>query len=278
MASQVTGIVIREIDFGDSNKILVLLTAEKGKISVFANGVKKYKSQNMNSTQLFCYSQMIIYESKDKYWLKESALIENFYDIRLDLEKLALSQYFLDIVNDVCVENESGVDDDSEIMLKLLLNSLYMVLKKEKPFMLIKGVFELCTAAYIGFLPDLICCSDCGAYESDLMYFNVMDAHLICDECFKRYSLPENHGDENEKIYDSYNTALIIKLIYPPVLKSMRHIIYGKPSRIFAFKLSDDMLVSFGDICESYLLNHIERGFKTLRFYKDIIGNGGKDK
>lgn len=260
MLINVTGLVIREISIGESDKILVLLTPEMGKLTVYANGVKKYKNPNMNSAQLMGYSEYTLYKHGEKYWVREAFSVENFYDIRLDLERFALALYILDVVNDVCVENES-----EETMLKLTLNTLYMLVKNNKGLNHIKGVFELSTAVNIGFMPDLLCCSECKAYESDYMYFNIMSASLKCEKCFLNFNENNENSDEGSSL---------VKQLPLPVVKAMRHIIYGSPSKIYAFKLSGELYFNFNGVCESYLLHHIERGFKTLDFYKEVKDQG----
>ena len=265
MVAEVTGLVIREIPLKESDKMLTVLTAESGKMTIYANGVRKYKNPNMNSAQLLGYSEFILNKRGEKYWLKESALIESFYDIRLDLNKSALAQYFMDIVCDVCLEDES-----EETMLRLTLNTLFMLIKGNRSDTHVKAVYELRTAVNLGFLPDLIYCAKCGKYETEYMYFNVMNAVLLCENCIDENSAVLNTEDMESFVLDKEGTSMIIKQLPLAVVKAMRHVVYSDPNRIFSFKLSDDLYGIFGDVCESYLLNHIERGFKTLDFYKQL--------
>ena len=54
MDERVKGIVLRARDYKESDKILTLLTFEKGKISVKARGAKKAKSKLKAFCQPFC--------------------------------------------------------------------------------------------------------------------------------------------------------------------------------------------------------------------------------
>ena len=58
----VKGLVLSETAVGDYDKFMTVLTAEKGKISVFGNGVKRLKSPNFVGTQLYSYSEFILSE------------------------------------------------------------------------------------------------------------------------------------------------------------------------------------------------------------------------
>lgn len=266
MLFAIKGLVIRESVYAESDKILTLLTAESGKISIHAYGARKYRNPHLNSAQLFCFSEFILDKKGDRYWLKESLVIESFYDIRLNLYKTAIAQYIMDIVNDVCVEN-----NPEEVMLRLTLNALHMLINGKSSDTHVKAVYELRAAFNIGFMPDLVYCNDCGTYETKFMYFNIMDATLFCENCFKKYSDNYNFEDENEPEINIDEATVIIKQLPIDVVRAMRHIVYSNPQRIFSFVLSEDLYPVFADVCETYLLNHIERGFKTLEFYKNLL-------
>lgn len=48
---------------------------------------------------------------------------------------------------------------------------------------MVKAVFELRTMSECGFMPQLACCRDCGAYEGDTFYLDVQEGHLLCADC-----------------------------------------------------------------------------------------------
>ncbi len=41
--------------------------------------------------------------------------------------------------------------------------------------------------AIAGYMPDLVACADCAAYESDVMYFLPDSGILRCKDCFAGY-------------------------------------------------------------------------------------------
>ena len=154
------GLVIRETAVGESDKILTLLTPELGKISVYCKGVRSIKSHRMAATQLFCYDELTLISRGDKYTLGEACLIENFFDIRADISKFALAQYFADLLCEVSTENENQSE-----LLSLALNTFHILLS-DNPLILIKSVFELRVLCVIGLTPDLSACDGCGKTES----------------------------------------------------------------------------------------------------------------
>ncbi len=250
-------LVIRESDYGENDKLLTLLTAEKGRVTVLFKGGKSLKNKNSASSQLLSYSEFTVKERGGFYTLSEAALIRQFFELRSSLPRFALSQYVAEICGEVSVENENG-----EETLSLALNTLHMLCGDDVDTDFIKAVFELRCMALNGFCPDLSACPLCGRTESEIFYLDVMNGVLRCGECFG--------GETDIEMRKSEGQALVILPISPSVLSAMRYVIGSGSKRIFAFKLEGEALESFARVCERYIVNHLERGFKTLDFYKNI--------
>ena len=107
--------------------------------------------------------------------------------------------------------------------------------------------------ADIGYMPDIIMCRGCGAFEPEELYFRIDGGGFLCSDCYD--------GDVQE---GSYKIQL-------PVLHSIRHIVLTDFDRLFNFRVSDGTLAVLSEITEKYLLFHLERNFKTLDFYKSLL-------
>jgi len=70
------------------------------------------------------------------YTVNSCDVIESFYDIRNDLERLTYAAHMMDIVNDVILENQPA-----SRLLQLFLNSLYMLSKTDRSPLQIVRVF-----------------------------------------------------------------------------------------------------------------------------------------
>ena len=55
-------------------------------------------------------------------------------------------------------------------------------------------------------------------------------------------------------------------------LAGARHVTYGDPKRLFSFFAEGESLRQLGDMAEAYLHTQLERGFRTLDFYKQMRG------
>jgi len=250
-------LVIREADYGENDKLLTLLTAERGRLTVCVKGGKSLKNKNLASSQLLCYSEFTVKERKGFYTLSEAALIEQFFGLRGDLDRFAAAQYIADVAGEVCVEN----NDEGE-MLRLTLNTLYMLSETDRDVDFVKAVFELRTAALSGFCPDLTACGLCEGTEGEPMYLDVMNGSLRCGECFG------TEADTDSRIGAA--TATVILPLSPSVLHGMRYVIGAPAKRVFSFTLPEEAQADFCRVCEKYFVNQLERSFRTLEFYHNI--------
>ena len=102
-----TGVVIREKDSGENDKIITVLTKEHGKVTALARGIKKLGSKNNSGCQLFAYSEYDFSEKNGSITVKRAVLKDVFFGIRHDIERLALACYFADIINGITYENNT---------------------------------------------------------------------------------------------------------------------------------------------------------------------------
>lgn len=250
-------LVIRETDYGENDKLITLLTAEKGRMTVCVKGGKSLKNKNLASSQLLCYSEFTVKGRGGFYTLSEAALIEQFFGLRADLDRFAAAQYIADVAGEVCVEN----NDEGE-MLRLTLNTLYMLAETDRDVDFIKAVFELRAAALSGFCPDLTACGLCDKIEGETMYLDVMNGSLRCSECFG------SEADTDSRA--GAGAATVILPLSSAVLRGMRYVIGAPAKRVFSFILPEKAQADFSRVCEKYLVHQLERSFRTLEFYHNI--------
>ena len=241
-----TGLVLRETLYKESSKLLTVLTADLGKISVLAKGARRRGSKTAASTQLLACSEMTLFEGKNGYTLTESRCIELFEGLRTDLALLSLGSYFAEVLETVSQE-----DSHDPELLSLGLNSLFALSEGKRPKELIKAAFEMRCACLSGFLPAAECCAVCGRPDIQEPRLDLTEGLLYCKSC------REGTGTEAELCDAS--------------LMALRHVVSAEPKKIFSFTLTGAGEARFRKACEEYLLTQLDRGFKTLDFYKSII-------
>jgi len=240
-------LVLRAVDYKESDKILTLLTKEQGKVTASARGCRKKGSAIAAGCQLLCWSEMVLYEYQGRWVVKEAATQRQFRGVRDDLEKLALACYFAEVIELLAVEDLPNPE-----LLSLILNSLHALDQMNKPLPLVKAAFELKAMCLAGYEPLLDGCAVCGVEEPADPRFHLSEGVLHCAAC---------RGEVGDGISMPLN---------PQALHAMQHITYGDPKRLFSFAAEGEGLERLADLTEAYLHTQLERGFHTLDFYKQM--------
>ncbi len=62
----------------------------------------------------------------------------------------------------------------------------------------------------------------------------------------------------------------------PAVTAAVRYVLHAAPERVFSFELADaEDITEFSRTAQTYLLNHLGRGFDSLDFYESVKPKGG---
>ena len=250
MQIRTDGLIIKEKLVSENDKLVTILTRNFGIVRAFARGVKNLKNKNFSSTQLLCYSDFIIFKGRNKYIINESYNKHSFWNLRCNVEKLALAQYFCDLILNLIAEEQRHTED----ILRLILNSLYYLSEEKIAYKLLKSIFEMRILSMSGYMPNLIYCSNCKDSAEKNFYFVPAVHGIVCAKCIKDYN------SAKFKLAES-------------VLYALRHSVYSEFNKMFAFSLKLERQEELSAITESYLLKCLEKNLKTLDFYKQIMIN-----
>ena len=262
-----SGVVVRTTDYGERDRILTLYTDELGLITVTANGSRSLKCRSLVATELFCYSKFVLSRRNDRYTVKEVELIESFFDLRSDVSKIALAGYVCEVLAHVGTENMPEPD-----LLRLCLNTLFAIAKERAPQAQIKGVFEIRAASILGFRPELSVCAECGEEGEDVA-LDVMNGAVRCAACRREGELLALPMSEEDSLHPT-----ILCLLTASARASLFYAIVCPLEKILSFRLENPAdLKSFSYAAETYLLNHLERSFKNLEFYKTLLLEESED-
>lgn len=201
----------------------------------------------MGISQMLVYSHMTFFEKQDRLTLQEGAVIAQFESLRKDVLHLSLGAYFAEVVEAVTHE---GLEQNE--ILSLILNAMYALDTLKKPPNLVKAAFELSLMGHCGYEPMLDHCAICGCDEPVDARLHLQGGTLHCAKCA------------------GGSLGGISMPVSPVVLKVMRHILWGDGQKLFSFVVDDATLLSLGDVSQAFLLTQLERGFRTLDFYKQM--------
>lgn len=244
MKLNTSGLIIKEHKTNSDDRLVTVLTKDYGVLRAFVRGAQRLKSRSQCGSQMFSYAQLSIYRGRDAYVIDEIQVKEIFFDLRNDIAKLALAQFFCELQYELAPQ-----ESEAEPFLRLTLNCLHLLSKNKKPQLQLKAIAELRTLSLAGYMPDLVACHSCAAFEDESMFFCVYDGHLYCKDCV---------GD------------IPCEELSSGVVSAMRHICYSNDEKLFSFTLSDENYKVLSDVSEKYLIAQTSRKYKTLDFYKSL--------
>ena len=246
MYKTLRGLVLREVKYKESSKILTILTEEEGKITAEAKGVLRKGSRSAAAAQVLVWSELTLSEYRGRYTLTEGSVLEDFSALRMELGDYALGCYFAELMEAV-----SDEDSPDSALLHLGLNALFALSRKLYPARHIKAVFELRLMCLAGFSPLLDRCADCGERSPEDPRLSLLGGAVHCAGCAPNApgrSLPLGQA----------------------ALAAMRHVISADAKKIYSFTLDEPSAERFYRACEEYVLAQLDRGFKTLDYWKSV--------
>lgn len=240
------GLILRDVSYKESDKILTVFTEDFGKITVSARGARKPKGKFTASSQLLVYSELTLSHRQGRYYLQEGRVLELFNGLRQDVLLLSIGAYFAELLDAV-----SDVDVLEQSLLSLGLNALLTLSKGQKNPELVKAAFELKLMCEAGYTPDVSSCIVCrGTHLQDpLMNLHAGGIHCkLCSTSLQGAKLPLDLGS----------------------LSALQHIIQAENKRIYSFTLGEQGLSYLKRIAEQFVLTQLDRNFKTLDFLKQF--------
>ena len=201
MVIDVEGIIINTKNYSDTSKIVDIFTKEYGVIGVMAKGCKSLKSNLRSVTDKLTYAKFTIFYKKDKLSiLSEASVINNFSNIKKDIEKISYASFLIDLTNQVYKQSE---DTD---LYDLLISSLVKINDNFNP-LIITNIVELKYLNYLGVMPNLDGCSICGA--KNVITLSSDKGGYLCKKCYTNEPIV---SDKTIKLIRMYSLVDINKI------------------------------------------------------------------
>ena len=242
-----SGIVLKVNQSGDSDRFCTILTDTHGVISAFAKGAKSMKNKNSTATAQFVYGSYELFRRRDHYIIDESQYEELYTGLREDIFRLSVAQYLCQLTMEL-VPGEQPAGE----YLSLMRAALWYLSENNRLPLLVKAAAEMRMLSMAGYMPDLVMCRECGAYEHDLMYFIPSTGKICCGHCGVK------SGEYPVRLGRGAMTA-------------MRHSVYADLKKLFAFSLQEESLQQFSQAAEAFTLSKIEKNLTTLAFLHTMM-------
>ncbi len=248
--SKTEGIVLKYTNLGEADKILTILTRSNGKIKAIAKGCRKPKSSLLSSTEVFVFSEFILYKGMNFYHISQAVTRETFYNLRNDLLKLSYATYFAELAETVSAE---GLPN--ERLFLLLAKVLYYLSTGEIPMGLLHLAYQLKLMDISGYRPNLARCAVCRKASEEYPRFSVSMGGVICGDC----SFDENLRKDGDIFKLSQGTT-----------EAFKFLLNTEISRLNTKKIDNTIFNEIDRITRAFIQRHLDKRFKSLDFLDDI--------
>jgi DNA repair protein RecO (recombination protein O) len=182
LGKNVDALILKSINFKDSDKIFTILTKELGKISAKAKGIRKINSKRLSSLDTLNYVKIGIVGEGDIKTITEAKLIHSFSNIKKDFDKLNSAYYFIEILNKSIHES----DQDSQVF-DLVVKCLKRLDEIKYADSRVENYFEFKLLEHLGYSLELERCVDClEVINPEISYsFNFESGGIACSKCLE---------------------------------------------------------------------------------------------
>ena len=239
MIKKVEGIVINEKAYGETSKIINVITKEYGIIGIIAKGARTLKSEFRVSTAKLSYAYFnIIYKEGKLSTLVSADIINPFKSIIKDINKISYAVYILELSEQVVKQTNQNIFD-------LMLSGLIKINEGYDP-LIIMNIIELKYLDYLGVMPVLDRCSVCGS-TNNIVTLSSDKGGYVCKNC--------------------YSTE---KIISEKAIKLIRLFYYVDISKISKLEIGDVSKKEINDFLDMYYDRYTGLYLRSKTFLKNL--------
>ncbi len=178
MLRKVEGIVISEVNYRETSKIINVFTKDLGIIGLIAKGSRKLRSSLSGLTTKLTYGIFdISYKENGLSTLIEVNMLDNFKNLKTDINLISYACYLVELSTQVYKH-----DNNSEIY-NLLMSSLTKI-NEGYDYQVITNILELKLLDYLGIKPIIDSCVSCGK-TTDIVTISSYRGGYLCSSCVR---------------------------------------------------------------------------------------------
>lgn len=249
-------IVIRRLNYGETDKIITLYSREHGRIPAIAKGARKAISRLSGATEVLTCTQFQLATGKSMEIVAQCEVQESFTMLRQNLSKLAHGLYFADLIDHVVEDREPN-----PVLFDLLLAGLKLVQALADPELAARW-FELQLLADLGYAPQLADCGIChealpGIYPEDEVYaLSASSGSALCP----RHAHPGVYEDHTGLTWPAMAFLTALEAITPGDLSSLASIMLPDQKSMDQARMA----------LRRHLRYRLDRDLKSLEFLDSL--------
>lgn len=185
---QTEALVLRVVDYGESDRILHLLVPASGRLTAIAKGARRSVRRFAGTLDLFNHLRVQVDRHRPSAMarLDQARLIHSFDALRVDPLRFALGCYLLELFDRLAPDG--GSPADMQRLFGFALEALGAIATRE-PSNRLRVLLELRALDALGLRPQLRFCVRCGNAPSNeaRVAFHVGDGGVVCGACAPQF-------------------------------------------------------------------------------------------
>ncbi|MFC1960804.1 DNA repair protein RecO [Chloroflexota bacterium] len=246
-------IILSRTDFGEADRLLVMLTPRHGKLHAIAKGARKPTTRKSGHVELYARTDMLLHRGRDLLIISQAEMVESYLPLREDLTRAAYASYAAELLDRFTTDEDAA---ESAILFDLLDATFKRVcgesdLRIAPDLRIVARFYEMRLLDVVGFRPELTHCLMCGeAITPQAQFFSPTEGGVICPDC----------GYLRENILS----------ISQPGLHALRVFQREPWARVQALQLNEPLHLEIERIMLSYLIALLEKRLQSVQFIRRL--------
>ncbi len=250
-----TGLVLGSYPYGEYDRRLVVLTKERGKVTMWANGARKTNSILRACSQTFVYGRFDCFMNRDGYRVTSAEVGNYFSEISGNIDLTYLASYFCELAEYETLENA-----DEHRILTLLYQALRAITNTAIGPDLARVVYEMKMYYLSGEGPQVSQCVHCRKKDEEKV-FSIRAGGRVCKACAGEYYDPVSREQkelaEGRASHNWYNLS-------EAAWYALSFIASTPPERIFTFSVSEEILAELQELANAWRIAYVNHRFNSL--------------
>ncbi|HKZ44417.1 MAG TPA: DNA repair protein RecO [Anaerolineales bacterium] len=176
---RVEAVILRHSDWGEADRMLVILTRQKGKLRAVAKGARKMRSRKAGHVEPFMHVSLQLAMGRGPFIVTDAETIDAYQPLREDLLLTGYASYIIELVDRFSYEEEG----ENPAIFKLLTDSLARIASSPDPWMGVR-YYEINLLDLAGFRPHLFHCSNCRKeIKPEVQFISPLHGGVLCPQC-----------------------------------------------------------------------------------------------
>lgn len=240
MIKKIEGIIVSEVDYKESSKIINVFSPTEGVIGILARGTKKVKSNLSGVTSKLTYGYFHInYKENGLSTLIEVDIIDGFKKIRRNIDMISYASYLLEL-SSMAYKHSTDIE-----IYNLLIASLKKI-DEGYDYEVITNILELKLLEYLGIKPVIDSCVNCGS-KVDIVTISSYKGGYLCKNCTR------------EEVIVNIKTIKLLRMFY-----------YVDINKISKLDISDNIKKELNRFIDDYYDRYSGLYLKSKMFLKNL--------